>query len=820
MTFLNTTHDGRGRDRALGTQRGVPRILRTAIFVLAFVGASIAASVVVSALTMSPASALLRGIDVASWQHPGTPSDNSRCGRPIDWAQVRDSGISFAYVKSTQATTYTNVCFAQDWAGIASVGLLRGSYHYAKPALPISTAVDQARYFVSRAGSMTGPLDLPGMLDLEETGGLDATDLSNWTRAFLNEVTVLTGKKPVLYMGAYFFPGTIAPDISASYRLWIPSYPCQNFSGNRICDPYTYRNQPRLPSGWSAWTWWQFSSIEKVPGIYANGYNGDLGNVDMNWYCCDLGSLQALTGGGEAGGSPFGVLDSVTVTDPTHATVSGWAIDSDTRDPITVHVYVDGQGYAVNADLAAPGLAEAYPGFGGDHGFSTVVPLPLGALRVCAYGINVASGVNSLLGCLSLGGEPYGVVDSARSIGPGLLEVSGWAIDPNGVNPTQIRVNVDGVDTVIRADQNRPDLGNPGGLGSAHGYATVIQLPTGGTRRVCVTAVNSIGPGGEKFLGCRNADLPGGSPRGVVDAAVGGLGSISVAGWVVDPDTSASLDVHVYVDGVGTSLRADQTRDDVAAIFPGYGPARGFSGTVAARGGTRTVCVYGINIGVGTNVLLGCRVVQVPGGAPFGFLDSVTYEDGSIRVAGWAIDSDTTAPVSIHVYVQGQGYALTADRSRPDLAAVFPAYGAAHGFSGTVPAPEGNQTVCAYAIDVVGGDGNRLLGCRSVSVPMGSPIGFIDGAVVAGGIVSLSGWAIDPNTSAADIVHVYVNGFGFAIEANIDRPDLGNPWGLGSAHGWAFSTPRIGDGVQRVCVYALNVVGPGSHKLLGCRELS
>lgn len=154
------------------------------VLALAFVGASFAVSLIASSATAAPASALLRGIDVSSWQHSGT--SGSICGRPIDWVQVRNSGISFAYVKSTEATSYTNPCFAQDWAGIASVGLLRGSYHYAKPALPISTAVDQARYFVSRAGSMTGPGDLPGMLDLEETGGLDGTQLSNWARAFMN----------------------------------------------------------------------------------------------------------------------------------------------------------------------------------------------------------------------------------------------------------------------------------------------------------------------------------------------------------------------------------------------------------------------------------------------------------------------------------------------------------------------------------------------------------------------------------------------------------------------------------------------------------
>ncbi len=800
------------------------RLFRVVFVVLAFVGATFALALVGSSVTAAPASALLRGIDVASWQHSGT--SGSTCGRPIDWVQVRNSGISFAYVKSTEATSYTNPCFAQDWAGIAGVGLLRGSYHYAKPALPVSTAIDQARYFVSRAGSMTGPGDLPGMLDLEETGGLNAPELSDWTRAFMNEVTLLTGKKPVLYMGAFFFPGTIAADISANYRLWLPSYMCQNNAGERICDPYTDTRQPRLPTGWASWTWWQFSSIENVPGIYANASGSALDNVDMNFFCCDLASLQALAGSGGGAGSPFGMLHSISVPEPTYANVFGWAIDPDTRDPIPVDVYAygpDGQpgvGQRLDASGEFPGLAAAYPGFGGAHAYFTAIPVPLGAKQVCAFGINVGSGGNSLLGCKSLGGDPFGVIDSARTVGPGRIEVSGWAIDPNGVAPTQVVARVNGVDTVVTANEVRSDLGNPGGLGNLHGYTATVQVPIGGNVQVCMGATNSIGPGSSVSLGCRNVVMPGGSPIGVIDTASNGVGSISVTGWVVDPDTAAAIDVHVYVDGIGRlAIRADGTRIDVAAGFPGYGPTRGYSGSVSIGGGAHTVCVYGINVGVGNHSLLGCRVVQVAGGSPFGALDTVTFENGSLRVTGWAVDPDTVSSIPVHVYVQGQGYALTANGNRPDIAGGLPAYGAAHGFDNLLPAPEGRQTVCAYAINV--GVGNHsLLGCREVVVPMGSPIGHIDGASITNGSVSLNGWAIDPNTASPDVVHIYVNGVGFEVIANQNRPDLGNPWGLGSAHGWSLSTPRIGNGVQRVCVHALNIAGPGSHQLLGCRDLS
>jgi hypothetical protein len=546
----------------------------------------------------------------------------------------------------------------------------------------------------------------------------------------------------------------------------------------------------------------------------------------MNFFCCDLASLQALAGSGSGAGSPFGVLHSISVPDPTYADVFGWAIDPDSRDPIPVDVYVygpDGQpglGRRLDASGEFPGLTAAYPGFGGAHAYFTAIPVPLGAKQVCAFGINVGSGGNSLLGCKSLGGDPFGVIDSARAVGPGRIEVSGWAIDPNGITPTQVVARSNGVDTVVTANQDRPDLGNPGGLGNLHGYTAIVQVPTGGNVQVCMGAANSIGPGSSVSLGCRNVAVPGGSPIGVIDTAINGVGSISVTGWVVDPDTAAAIDVHVYVNGTGRlAIRADGTRDDVAAGFPGYGSTRGYSGSVSIGGGAHTVCIYGINVGVGNHSLLGCRAVQVAGGSPFGALDTVAYENGALRVTGWAVDPDTVSSIPVHVYVQGQGYALTASGNRPDIGGGLPAYGAAHGFDNLLPAPEGRQTVCAYAINV--GVGNHsLLGCRAVVVPMGSPIGHIDGASIINGTISLNGWAIDPNTASPDVVHIYVNGVGFEVIANQNRPDLGNPWGLGSAHGWSFTTPRIGNGVQRVCIHALNIAGPGSHQLLGCRDLS
>ena len=99
---------------------------------------------------------------------------------------------------------------------------------------------------------MTGSLDLPGVLDLESTGGLGQADLANWTRTWLAEVQRLTGKAPMIYTGYYFWRDSVGnpTDIGANYRLWLPSYPA---------DPNSTTFRPLVPAGWSTWTFWQYT---------------------------------------------------------------------------------------------------------------------------------------------------------------------------------------------------------------------------------------------------------------------------------------------------------------------------------------------------------------------------------------------------------------------------------------------------------------------------------------------------------------------------------------------------------------------------------
>src|SRR5688572_22478051 len=85
---------------------------------------------------------------------------------------------------------------------------------------------------------------------------------------------------------------------------------------------------------------------------------------------------------------------------------------------------------------------------------------------------------------------------------------------------------------------------------------------------------------------------------GAVDVAVQTTGNdVVVAGWAIDPDTVSPIVVAVYVDGVlATNLTADGSRTDVAAAYPVFGAAHGFSATLSlASSGSHTIDVYGID---------------------------------------------------------------------------------------------------------------------------------------------------------------------------------------------------------------------------------
>ena len=114
---------------------------------------------------------------------------------------------------------------------------------------------------------------------------------------------------------------------------------------------------------------------------------------------------------------------------------------------------------------------------------------------------------------------------------------------------------------------------------------------------------------------------------------------------------------------------------------------------------------------------------------PRGSFDVVSSPaPGQVQVSGWAFDPNApTTPVSISAYLGGKvdeegasGYELgpIATQERSDLLALFPRAGAAHGFDSSFPVVgSGRQRLCVYALNI-GPGADKLLGCRTVGVPV------------------------------------------------------------------------------------------------------
>lgn len=111
------------------------------------------------------------------------------------------------------------------------------------------------------------------------------------------------------------------------------------------------------------------------------------------------------------------------------------------------------------------------------------------------------------------------------------------------------------------------------------------------------------------------------------------------------------------------------------------------------------------------------------GVSPDGYVDRVVGHPGEIEVAGWAVDPDRLEEhVGIHVYVNGDHAAsFTATDSRPDVAEVFPEYGARRGFGGSFAHdPALAVHVEVYALDLTG-EPNTKIGDHYVGVPSAGP---------------------------------------------------------------------------------------------------
>lgn len=227
--------------------------------------------------TASTVPGIASGVDVSRWQHPD--------GQAIAWDQVRTDGQSFAVIKASEGSTWTNEHLAEDASQAAASGMKVGTYHYARPA---GDPRAQAQHYAAQYNQV-GNHSLPPVLDLEVAEGKSPEQLSAWTHEFLNELQSLTGRTPMVYTYRYFWIEQMNNSQEfANYPLWLAAY---------------QSTAPQPVGGWDKLDMWQRSDAGRVNGI--------AGNVDLNLFNGDENQLNMFSAGQlEASG---GKLEGLTV---------------------------------------------------------------------------------------------------------------------------------------------------------------------------------------------------------------------------------------------------------------------------------------------------------------------------------------------------------------------------------------------------------------------------------------------------------------------------------------------------------------------------
>ncbi|MEO6601303.1 MAG: GH25 family lysozyme [Polyangiaceae bacterium] len=187
----------------------------------------------------TPDAAVAEGIDLSGYQ----PT--------VDWAKVTASGIAFAFIKATEATTLVDHAFADHWTRAKQAGVLRGAYHFFRPK---QDAEAQAKLFLAQ---LADPGELPPVLDVEVINGVALAQIATGIVRWLDVVSNSLGR-PIVYTSPSFWNSLPEiPEIAAKADLWVANW------GARA---------PASVHGWSKWTFWQYTNkatISGIPGIAA-----------------------------------------------------------------------------------------------------------------------------------------------------------------------------------------------------------------------------------------------------------------------------------------------------------------------------------------------------------------------------------------------------------------------------------------------------------------------------------------------------------------------------------------------------------------------
>ena len=217
------------------------------------------------AVRVCPVPTVTKGIDVSVYQ--GT----------IDWTKVKAVGVSFAFIRVSDGLPPIDSKFQRNWAAARAAGVVRGAYQfYRSDEDPIA----QADLLLDTMGTLADD-DLPPVADVETSDGKTAAEIAANLRVWIDRVEAGSGRRPIIYSGPGFWNYSVASAAFADIPLWLAHW-------TTAC--------PSVPTGFTAWTFWQYSSTGSVDGIS--------GAVDLDEFDGDAATLAAFARASAIEGEP------------------------------------------------------------------------------------------------------------------------------------------------------------------------------------------------------------------------------------------------------------------------------------------------------------------------------------------------------------------------------------------------------------------------------------------------------------------------------------------------------------------------------------
>ena len=210
--------------------------------------------------------------------------DISSNNPPVNWANVKKSGVAFAIIKASEGGDWVDPKFTTNWQGLKQAGLIGGAYHFFRPLRPPAMQVNNFLTVVKNSLQVT---DLPPVVDVEawppsvgdQWRQLNLSQRINAVKQWLILMDKETKRRPIIYTSPSFWKDYMGDSQAlASYPLWLAHY--------------TDSPQPTVPAknwGGNGYTIWQYTESGTVGGV--------TGKVDKNRFKGTFDQLVAFSKG-------------------------------------------------------------------------------------------------------------------------------------------------------------------------------------------------------------------------------------------------------------------------------------------------------------------------------------------------------------------------------------------------------------------------------------------------------------------------------------------------------------------------------------------